>query len=94
MYDPVKAGSVGSEEEAGAHKAPEKQGGETKDYSSGSVGFELSDLLYSYHMTELRALQVLSFLQGHRQRESHLVASNQIYYYCKSHHGSESIGHT
>jgi len=74
VYDPVKAGSVGSEEEAGAHKAPEKQGGETKDYSSGSVDFELSDLLYSYHMTELRALQVLSFLQGHRQRESHLVA--------------------
>ena len=39
---PFIPGSLGSF----AHKAPEKQGGETKDYSSGSIGFELSDLLY------------------------------------------------
>ncbi|CAD6338393.1 unnamed protein product [Miscanthus lutarioriparius] len=53
---PFIPGSLGSF----AHKAPEKQGGETKDFSSGSVGFELSDLLYSYEYTESSAGLIIS----------------------------------
>lgn len=52
---PFIPGSLGSF----AHKAPEKQGGET-DYSSGSLGFENSDLLYSYDYTESSAGPIIS----------------------------------
>lgn len=43
-----------------AQKAPEKQGGETKDFSIGSVGFELSDLPYSYDCAESSAGLIIS----------------------------------